>query len=115
MGYAKIGIKEDMMILKVKKDELEYRDFVEFEGKYVAIAKNKPCIIKTKNIVSFEDKSYYYDFNGNGSSNKEWHHKILITYTNVDGLRKTLTIELNLKHQNHGVLLNCMNRFVHNK
>lgn len=101
-GYAKIGTKENRLILKVSRNTLEYCGF-------------GACIIKTENIVSVEDKSYYYDFNGNGPANKGWDHKILITYTNVDNLQKTLTIEHCLKHQNHETLLKRIDEFGQNK
>lgn len=100
--YAKIGTKENLLVLKVDKNVLEYCGF-------------GACVIKTENIVSVEDKSYYYDFNGNGPANKGWDHKILITYTNVDNSQKTLTIEHCLKHHNHEMLLTYVNKFIHNK
>ena len=72
-GYAKIGTKENMLTLKVNGDELEYRNFVKFEGKYIAVAKNKPCVIKMENVVNVEDKSYFNN-DDYGPGHRGWHH-----------------------------------------
>lgn len=97
-GYAKIGIKEDVLIFKINEDELEYRGF-------------GVRIIKTKSIVSVEDKSYFSD-EDYGGRRRGWHHAIVITYINADNSQKTMRIDYCMTHQNHELFLKHMENFL---
>lgn len=46
--------------------------------------------IPTKQIKSIKDKSFYYDFNGNGPFNKGYHHVLAITILNNNIITDTL-------------------------
>jgi len=100
--YAKIGVREDSLVLKVDNFGIFYNI-------------KQPTKLFWKEIIQIKDQSFYYDFPENGPENKGWHHKIIIIYMNVDNSQKTLRIDHNLTHQNHELLLNYINELFHNE
>lgn len=65
--------------------------------------------IPVKRIVAVVDRSIYYDFNGNGPSNKGWHHVIDIEYL-TDSNKKTFhLVGLGLSHADHLRVVDYLN------
>lgn len=95
-------------------------------------SESKLIEIFIKQIISIEDKSFYYDFNGNGPYNKGWHHTFKMKISNgkefinnIKGkallvckyLEDDNTVELqidtlNLKHEDYLKLIEYIKSYI---
>lgn len=94
IGYAKVGNDTSEIVLQITPD--------------VLVQPEMNIRIPVNCIATVTDKSFYYDFDGNGPSNKGWHHEIDIEYF-TDNERKTFHLTgLGLSHEDHQRVVNYL-------
>lgn len=71
----KYHIKQHEYLLKTYKFKVDTNSISFY-------SESKLIEISIKQIISIEDKSFYYDFGGNGPYNKGWHHSFMIEISN---------------------------------
>lgn len=121
----KYHIKQHEHLLKTYKFKVD-NNSVSF------YSESKLIEIFIKQIISIEDKSFYYDFNGSGPYNKGWHHSFKMKISNgkefIDNIKgKALlvykyleddnTVELqidtlNLKHEDYLKLIDRIHSYI---